>query len=402
MTELRDGTILQDGLKFTPRLPSPGNKVRYIPFPVEGQITKVVPPEGDENFDQETYLCDVHITEMGIDLFQVPWMLPKAGPDNYVHFGPVAASKNFDFTPFNQSALKPKVSDGDTVVVVFIMGDVARPKIIAMLPHNQSGPNGLCPDPRPTEDDGDCFKVRFGGTSLMIDQDGNVSIKNTLTLDEVLSGEPIPAPKTFTIDLTDGAGAHTTLVMDGDTGNLTFEGSNGTTVTIDNDNDAVDILCDDGDELSVSAADGIQASTPSNGGTSLSMKDGQIDLVAGQGFSVTTQGDSYDIVSDGGDVNIKSSAGAVNIEADGGDIALKATGGAFSVEDQTGNKILLGGGKFNVTMAAGELIDTLEKEVGAFVDNATAAVLTSVGPGQLSPAIVTVLTNVRVFLNSIK
>lgn len=427
MTDLRDGSVLQDGLRFTPRKPNPGDATRYIPYPVEGQIVNVVAPEGDDNFDQETYLCDIHVTELGIDLFQVPWTLSKAGPDNYVHVGPVAASANlFDPTsgelpkPFNKQLLQPKVSDGDTVVVIFIMGDVHRPKIIAMLPHNQSGPNGMCPDPRPTADDGDCAKVRFGGLSIFLDQDGNLSIYNTQSLDEKMAGQVIPTPKTITIDLTDSLGAHTVTTLEGETGNLTYEGSNGTQVTVDNANDAIDLLCNFGDEISVSAADGIQMSTPASGGTSISMKSGQIDVEAGQGISLTTDGSDLDVISNGGDVNVTSSTGAVSIEADGGDVDIKsttggvtieadggdvevkATGGSFKVSDLAGDALELGSGKFKVSNAGGELVDNLEKEVGAFVDNAASAVLTSVGPGQLSPAIVSVLTTVRVFLNTLK
>lgn len=386
MTELRDGAVLQGGLRYHERKANPGDSVRYIPFPVEGQIFNAVAPEDDLNFDQETYLCDIHVTEMGIDLFQVPWTLGKAGPDNYVHVGPVAASKNlFDPAsgelpkPFNKQLLQPKVSNGDTVIVVFIMGDVHRPKIIAMLPHNQSGPNGLCPDPRPTADDGDCAKVRFGGMSMLLDKAGNLSIYNTQSLDEVMTGQVIPTPKTISIDLTDSLGEHTVTTFDGATGNLTYEGSNGTQMTVDNENDEIDLLCSFGDELSISAADGIQASTPANGGTSLSMKNGQVDITAGQGVSITAMGGPFDITVEG-DYDITSSGGAVNIEAQGGDVSVQSDTGDVSVQASAGAVKLVGSGgaELNLTGAqvalgspAAEVVDLLSQTVDMLTNIAT-------------------------------
>lgn len=416
--ELRDGSVLQDGLQFTPRQQKPGKVISYIPYPVIGQITKVAAPEDDDNFDQETYLCDVHVTELGIDLFQVPWTLPKAGPDNYVHYGPVAATANLDFTPFNARQLDPKVSNGDTCIVVFAFGSVHKPYIIRILPHNQSGPNGMSPDPRPTAEDGDVYKVRFNGTNVLIDKDGNLTIENTDTLDPL-----VPRQKVFTINWNNAGGDANVVTIDMTAGNesVAIDHATGSFVHMDPDG-SIDMASSEGDEILVSPSEGIQLSTPANDGTSISMKDGQIDIVAGQGvsieaqggpFSITVDGD-YDITSnnggvnitaDGGDVSVKSSSGGVSVEADGGDVSAVVKGGDFKVavgDPIVESELLLGGGKFKIKNLTGELVDNLEKEVGAWVDNAATAILTSVGPGAVSPAIVTVLTAVRLFLSSLK
>ena len=406
MTELRDGSILQGGLRFTPRHQNPGDAVRYIPFPVEGQIFNVAAPEDDQNFDQETYLCDIHVTEMGIDLFQVPWTLGKAGPDNYVHVGPVAATANlFDPTagelpkPFNKQLLNPAVSNGDTVVVVFIMGDVHRPKIIAMLPHNQSGPNGMCPDPRPTADDGDCAKIRFGGMSIFLTEDGDLNIYNTQSLDEKMTGQVIPTPKTITVDLTDATGQHSVTTIDGATGNLTHEGSNGTTFTVDNETDTIDLLAAFGDEISVSAADGIQMSTPAAGGTSISMKNGQIDITAGQGVSIEAMGGPFDI-SVSGDYDISSTTGNVTVSAVAGAVKLTGSGGAELNLD--GAQVALGG-------PSAELLDLFDQTLDLF-KNAVTDLASTTAAGFGAPissvaafaALIPQITAVKTLLATIK
>lgn len=365
MTNLSDGTALQDGLRFTPRAGNPGDTVRYVPFPVEGQITKVVAPESDENFDQETYLCDIHVTELGIDLFKVPWMLAKAGPDNYVHYGPVAATANLIVPgelplPFNSSVLKPKVSNGDTVIVVFLMGDVHRPRIISMAPHNQSGPQGICPDPRPTEEDGDCYKVRFGGTSLMIDQDGNVSIYNTATIDELAIGQVIPTPKTFTVTLTDSLGQESTTLFDGATGSWSYEGSKGTKATFDNENDGFSFETAAGaTSLEVSTANGVQIAAP---GVTASFKSGAIEFVVTSGFKVNTTATGYEIIADAGDVLIQANAGNVIVDANGG-VTVNSATGDVALEGSGGARAKLGSGMVGLGKPGAEVVDFLEQIV---------------------------------------
>lgn len=325
INELKDGTIVQDGHKVTPR--NGANAHHYIPFPVLGQITAIYPLDDNDNADGESVLLDIHVSEYCMDLYKVPHTLEKAGADNYIHYSLAPATKNLDFTPFDKNVLKPQVSDGDTVLVTFAYGNVHQCYVLKVIPHNQSGVNGLCPDPRPTAADGDCFKLRFNGTTFFIDKDGNVSFKTGATLSETLEGNVLGTPKTFTLDFANDAGESTTVILDGSTGNMTYTGSTGTTITFDNENDAIDLLTAFGDEFSVSAKDGIQGSTPASGGTSLSMKNGQVEITGAQGVTVSADSD-ISVESDGGDVSVKATTGNVSVECDAGDVTLKAAGGA--------------------------------------------------------------------------
>lgn len=371
MTILADGTVVQDGLRVTPRRPSSAPGLNYLPYPVIGQITKVAFIDSDDNGPGETCLCDIHIQELGIDFFQVPWTLPKAGPDNYVHYGPVAASKNLDLSPFNAQLLKPKVSDGDTVIVVCAYGDPQKPYILRVIPHNQSGVDGMSPDPRPGEADGDCYKVRFNGTYLLIDKDGNLTIKNTDALDKLT-----PRAKVLTIDWNkaDGDGHVVTIDMTSGSEVVQIEHSTGSTVLMDPDG-AVTVQSKDGDKVLVSPTEGVQVSAQAGGNATASFKDGNIDIVADNNITLTASGGNYTIDAAGGDLVLKSSAGAVTVEADGGDVNVKSTTGNVKLTDSAGATLKLATGKVALGTSAAEIVDlfskTLAKLNSAFTDLST-------------------------------
>lgn len=180
MKILPDGSVVQDGMNHEERDDS-GNSVQQIFYPVKAQVTNLYYLDDPQNPYRETVLLDL-ITSRGLRLSKVPWTLEKGGVDNYIHVAPTAASANVDGSPFDASLLNPRVSNGDTVLVVFVDGDVRQPHILKVVPHNQSGPLGQCPRPRLGRSGGDYYRVRMNGTNLTIDKDGNVSIVTTPTL----------------------------------------------------------------------------------------------------------------------------------------------------------------------------------------------------------------------------
>ena len=244
MVELGDGTVVQDGMRYNERARYPSDKISYIPYPVIAQIVAVYEIDVVDNRDGETTVCDLHVTSMGIDLFKVPWSMSRASMENYLHVGvPKAATKNVDGSQFNPGLMDPAKTDGDSVIVQFIGGDVHQPIITGMAPQIQSGFDGASPDPRPYIDDGDSFKVRWNGTVFLIDKDGNVefstskpSLDETITKNKKFSiklGDPDEDQVVeLTVDDTSGAPVISLKVTD-DSGNINeiAVDKNGVTVT---------------------------------------------------------------------------------------------------------------------------------------------------------------------------
>jgi hypothetical protein len=179
---MEDGHVAQDGIRFRPRKMNPGESAAYIPYPVTAIVTEIFTVENDQNRDGETVLLDLHCAMLGIDLFKVPWVgMGKGSLDNYVHYNPVSVNKNVDKSSFNNQQINPKLMENDTVLVLFANANVHQPYAIAVLPHTQTEEKS--PSPRPRLADGDIYKVRFNGTNMLIDKDGNVRFENTNTYD---------------------------------------------------------------------------------------------------------------------------------------------------------------------------------------------------------------------------
>jgi len=183
--ELTDGTIVQDGLKPYQRTASLNNG--FIPYPVRAAVKSVYYVDEEDNRDGDTCVCDLYVDSLGINLYKVPWLLSKGSADNYVDIRPEMATANVDIDGpdsllFDSSRLNPKISNGDTVLVLFIDGLVMQPVIVSSFPHRQSGFGGASPSPRDGSDLGTGAKVRFNGTNIVIDKNGNIIIENTATL----------------------------------------------------------------------------------------------------------------------------------------------------------------------------------------------------------------------------
>lgn len=179
---------------------------------------------------------------------------------------------------------------------------------------------------------------------------------------------------------------------------------------INDDEDSLTLQAAFGDVLSVSAADGIQASTPS--GVTFSMKAGKLETtsqldttITALKFSVTANTDvemtstsSMAFVTQGS-FGITAPTGPISINSGGGDTNIFATNMLLLAG---GAQLKLGAGKVALGAAGTELIDQVTQAIGAFIDNAPTIVSTSVGPGVLSPAVVTLLTTIKTALLAIK
>lgn len=156
------------------------------------------------------------------------------------------------------------------------------------------------------------------------------------------------------------------IVLDGPTDTVSIGTITGTNVKVEGSSDKITIAAAFGDNIEVSAANGIQMSTPANGGTSISMVGGVIDI---SGFAGGT---------------FSSDIGFIELEAQGG------------------SKLKLDNGKVGLGGPTAELLDLFDQELDSFINNAATLTLTVVGPGSLNPAVVTLLTNIKILLNTIK
>ncbi len=191
---LSDGSIVQDGLKYQKRGDYPGVDLGNLTYPVSGYVIAVYSLDNEFNALGDAVVCDVHIPVLSIDLFRVPVSLQRGSPDNYISTNPTAFKANLDKSEFRQGQISAEQGDGETVIVQFLNASLKSPIITGVIPHHASGFNGLSPSPREGEAAGDHYKVRFNGTNLFIDKDGNFTVETTKALDE-----KIPLGKKFSV-----------------------------------------------------------------------------------------------------------------------------------------------------------------------------------------------------------
>jgi len=251
---------------------------------VRGWVQRAVYPEDDDN---QTGFLEYVVTIEGQDYYGV-LDLSRAGGilNNHVRVRP-------DFDPksslegFLPSQFEEK-KNCDVVWCLFIKSNGELPIIIGDGSHPRVKENTDYKDPK--REDGIFERYEFNGIEFMVDKDSNVSVTHvgrkkitpTGTIPDPASANATTPNKSkivfkgngdLSIDIND-----TLLKMDflkADS-KVDLQLGAGTTVSFDGTNDLVDIKTALGDELSVSAADGIQGTTPS--GTSLSMKNGSVDI----------------------------------------------------------------------------------------------------------------------------
>jgi len=337
--ELGDGSIVQDGLKFNERKRYPSEAVSRITYPVKAQVLAVYEIDAVDNRDGETTVCDVYVTSLGIPLYKVPFGLQKASVDNYIHYGPVPATGNVDFSGFNPSKLTPKVSNGDTVVVIFIDADVHDPMIIGMAPHNQSGFDGISPSPRPGMDDGDMYKARFNGTNFSIDKDGNVEFESTDTVDPLT-----PKNKKFAIKWKSSLDVNQEVTVEFDNSmgsprvfleaknnlgkaqSILLDGSAGTTTITSEDATGANIIEMGASGISITVETGaLNINLNQSGDCNLNVQNGNLNITTTNGdTTIDTQGETT--INSSGDM-IVDCGGDLSATV-GGDCDIEATGKA--------------------------------------------------------------------------
>lgn len=352
MDQLADGHIKQDGMTFRERSGNPSEAAAYIPYPVTGQVTGVFKITDPKNRDKETWVLDVHCQDRGIDLFKVPWLGGNKGSiDNYIQFAPVASTANVDKSAYNSERIDPEISNGDTVLVVFANGNVHQPYAISTLPHNQT--EKISPSPRSDAEAGDAYKVRFNGTNLRIDDQGNFIIEHTKALDP-----NIPVKRKM---------AFTTIDVEGETQKIDLEldntGAGKALLKVTGDDSKEHFICLD------HATNTIELSTENDNGTNLiKMKPDCIEIntpklvkvVAGENAQIDVTG-TTDLTSSG-DVSVTTQANA-NVMATG-NINATASGNIVA----TGAQIQLNG-------SAGQVLTTVTDPV---IDLITGAPTTGV------------------------
>lgn len=192
---LADGTPIQGGLNYVPRSQNPGKERQYIPYPVRGQVIAEYYVDDEGNRDGETMVYDVIVSHLGIALFRVPLLSDAGGIDNYSYSSAIEPStSNVNFQPFTNTAIDTRVCNGDTVMIFFIEGDVRKPVIWGVFPHNVSGatpasatpPIPTHPDPRPGKSKGKVRKIRHQGMTVEIDNDGNITVDQTDTFNSLI------------------------------------------------------------------------------------------------------------------------------------------------------------------------------------------------------------------------
>lgn len=93
------------------------------------------------------------------------------------------------------------------------------------------------------------------------------------------------------------------------------------------------------------------------------------------------------------DSNVTLSSGETNLTLTDSDATLSEPGGAL---------LNLASGKVKLGTDTAEVITIVQNGLKALTDNASALVLTNVGPGQLSPAVVALLMQLQTLLDTIK
>lgn len=155
---------------------------------------------------------------------------------------------------------------------------------------------------------------------------------------------------------------------------FTFEFASGTNFKIDSVADSFVFEANFGDRLEISAANGIQHTTPAAGGTTISQKGGKIDFTSTLDSTYTSTQGNITITAQG-TLSLVSQTGDYELTASAGNITLTGSGGAV---------LKIGGGKVGLGGPAGELVDLVGQlldEVDKTEDGIMAiTVPTAVGP----------------------
>lgn len=267
-------------------------------------------------------------TRDGHLLTNVRMLYDQGGSFNYSEY---VAKRMEPITPISTlgsplSAIDPVLKgpssyNGDVVYIQFVNGDINSPLIMGF------GKNKSVEKLEATESEGYRKRSKFNGIFTEIDKDGQfkwvkdngafvsqminpnnplVPFKNEFApligqeeaIQFNVNNENLVSLKFFTgAEVSIDGSLNNDLMMfktaigtaytmtGGTTDSHNFSTAVGTAVLIDGMNDSISLTAAFGDTLSVSAKDGVQISTPT--GTSLSMKNAQVDIGSGAGATLS-------------------------------------------------------------------------------------------------------------------
>lgn len=259
-----------------------------------GYVQKAVFPDDDENITGD---MEYHVTIKG-QLYAGVLDMSSAGSIFNSHLRVRRGVGRDKTSPdgLADETLEEK-KDGEAVWCLFAGGDGDVPIIVRSATHPRAAenPNYI----KPTAALGEFERYEQNGFEFLITADGELSI-TMVGLADPTTG----LPKDPTV-----VGTVAKFSKDG---GFAFMNAKGTTFEVSQADDSITMQSAFGDKLAISAADGIQASTPAGGGTSISMKGGKLDVLSAQDLTVTSQAAGVTVVGAGG-ATLKLAAGKVGL-----------------------------------------------------------------------------------------
>jgi hypothetical protein len=326
-----DGGVVPNDIR---EFPDMGVDEHYQKFGIyRGTIQRAVFPDEEENVTGE---LEYIVTIRGQDYYGVPDTYHSGGIfSNHIRvrrgaeaISPIELGIATALGGGKDMVFEEK-KDGEFVWCAFLGGNNDHPVILGSAIHPRLVENPEYSNFKPTKDKGEFERFEFNGYEFMVDKEANLTIKH-IGQKKFVGGILLPVPVNpeatlpnpsqiqwmkngdFFIDINDsllktsyikaeakithelgpglkiehdGIGDKTTFTtvtglvfsLEGSVADkVTITTALGTEFSVDGASDAVNIKAVFGDELSVSAADGIKGSTPS--GTSLLFKLGAVEL----------------------------------------------------------------------------------------------------------------------------
>lgn len=138
---------------------------------------------------------------------------------------------------------------------------------------------------------------------------------------------------------------------------VTFD--DGLEIIADGTNDKFTVDTNNGEHLEISKAEGIQLSTPDDGGTSASFKGGKIDILADGDVTITSSTGTFTLETDG-DLAIVSSSGDITLsDGNGNEVAMTSDG--IKATDSSGGELNISSGKVALGNSIAELVDLVSQ-----------------------------------------
>lgn len=135
--------------------------------------------------------------------------------------------------------------------------------------------------------------------------------------------------------------------------------SNGTKFSVDADKDAIFAEVVFGDKWELSKANGFQVSTPASGGTSLSMKSGQVVLSSAQASATLDTNGDIIIVGPAASASIKAD-GEMSLNGPAGSVTI-GNDGTIDIKNAAGGLMITSSGQVELKGAADGIVALIEE-----------------------------------------